>query len=100
MIQSMSRRGNCYDNAVMESFFAVVKTESFINKRFKTVEEFENKLADYLDYYNHSRIKKQLGWKTPIIYRLESLSSPQSTTNYPPLKIFTTFWIHFKGYSP
>ena len=55
--QSMSRRGNCYDNAVIESFFATLKCEfAYINK-FKYIEQFKYDLEKYLDFYNHHRIK-------------------------------------------
>lgn len=55
--QSMSRRGNCYDNAVMESFFATLKCEFVYINKFKTTDEFKYKLEKYIDFYNNYRIK-------------------------------------------
>ena len=55
--QSMSRRGNCYDNAVMESFFAVLKCEFVYINKFKNIEQFKYELEKYIDFYNNYRIK-------------------------------------------
>ena len=56
IIQSMSRKGNCLDNAAMESFFGRLKTECFYGREFNTREEIVNAVRDYLDYYNYRRI--------------------------------------------
>ncbi len=55
--QSMSRRGNCYDNAVMESFFATLKCELVYINKFKNIEQFKYELEKYIDFYNNYRIK-------------------------------------------
>ena len=55
--QSMSRRGNCYDNAVIESFFATLKYEFVYINKFKNIEQFKYELEKYLDFYNNHRIK-------------------------------------------
>ncbi|SIW07566.1 transposase [Mucispirillum schaedleri ASF457] len=55
--RSMSRRGNCYDNAVMESFFAVLKCEFVYINKFKNIEQFKYELEKYIDFYNNYRIK-------------------------------------------
>ena len=55
--QSMSRKGNCYDNAVMENFFGIMKSELLYLKEFESVEHFKQELAKYIEYYNHKRIK-------------------------------------------
>lgn len=55
--QSMSRRGNCYDNAVIESFFATLKCEFVYINKFKNTEQFKNELEKYIDFYNNHRIK-------------------------------------------
>ena len=60
IIQSMSRKGNCLDNAAMESFFGRLKTECFYSREFNTREEIVNAVRDYLDYYNHRRIQLKL----------------------------------------
>lgn len=67
--QSMSRKGNCLDNAPMESFFAVLKTEFFYPNRFKSVEQFTQELAKYIRYYNYDRIKMKLGGLSPVTFR-------------------------------
>ena len=54
--QSMSRKGNCLDNAVMENFFGLLKSELLYLQQFESVEHFEQELLDYLDYYNNRRI--------------------------------------------
>ena len=73
IIQSMSRKGNCLDNAAMESFFGRLKTECFYSREFNTREEIVNAVRDYLDYYNHRRIQLKLKGPNPIQYRLQSL---------------------------
>ena len=69
----MSRKGNCYDNAVIENFFGMVKTEFFEHQNFKSVEEFRSKLISYLDYYNNDRIKVKLNGLSPVTYRTQSI---------------------------
>ena len=73
IIQSMSRKGNCLDNAAMESFFGRLKTECFYGREFNTREEIVNAVRDYLDYYNHRRIQLKLKGLSPIQYRRQSL---------------------------
>ncbi|MFC4410351.1 IS3 family transposase [Chungangia koreensis] len=68
--QSMSRKGNCYDNAVMESFFGILKSEFLYLKEFDSVEHFIKELENYIDYYNHKRIKTKLKGKSPVQYRI------------------------------
>jgi putative transposase len=67
--QSMSRKGNCHDNAAMESFFAVLKSELFHGKRFSSIEQFKQELTEYIRYYNYDRIKMKLGGLSPVQYR-------------------------------
>lgn len=67
--QSMSRKGNCLDNAVMENFFGLLKSELLYLRDFSSVEEFEQELHKYIRYYNKTRIKSRLGGKSPIQYR-------------------------------
>lgn len=70
MVQSMSRKGNCYDNAAMESFFAVLKTECFYTQKFTSIDQLKKELVAYVHYYNHERISKALGGLSPVQYRL------------------------------
>lgn len=71
--QSMSRKGNCLDNAAMESFFGTLKSELFYLKRFETVEELTVALDEYIRYYNHERIKSKLGGLSPVEFRTQSV---------------------------
>ena len=60
IIQSMSRKGNCLDNSVMENFFGLLKSELLYLEDFTSCEDYINKLRDYIDYYNTKRIKLKL----------------------------------------
>jgi transposase InsO family protein len=71
--QSMSRKGNCLDNAVMENWFGIMKTEFFYQKKFDSVQLFKAELKEYIDYYNHDRIKQKLKGLSPVQYRTQSL---------------------------
>ena len=71
--QSMSRKGNCLDNAVMESWFGMMKTEFFYQQRFDDVASFKTELREYIRYYNHERIKQKLKGLSPVQYRTQSL---------------------------
>lgn len=71
--QSMSRKGNCLDNAVMENWFGMMKTEFFYQKKFETIESFKTELKEYIHYYNHDRIKQKLKGLSPVNYRTQSL---------------------------
>jgi putative transposase len=75
MVQSMSRKGNCLDNAAMESFFAVLKSEFFYLNRFDSLDELRDGLADYIHYYNHDRIKLKLKGLSPVQYRTQALAA-------------------------
>ncbi len=71
--QSMSRKGNCLDNAVMENWFGIMKTEFFYQKKFDDVQSFKVGLQEYIHYYNHDRIKQKLKGLSPVQYRTQSL---------------------------
>ena len=71
--QSMSRKGNCLDNAVMENFFGILKSELLYLQKFESMEQFKHELEDYLDYYNNRRIKTKLKGLPPAIYRQQAL---------------------------
>lgn len=68
IIQSMSRRGNCLDNAVIENFFGILKTELLYLQKFTSVEVFKKELIEYIDYYNNRRIKTKLKM-SPVKFR-------------------------------
>ena len=67
--QSMSRKGNCLDNAIIENFFGILKSELFYIKKFRTIEELKSEIKKYIDYYNNDRIKSNLNKMSPIKYR-------------------------------
>jgi putative transposase len=69
IIQSMSRRGNCYDNAVAECFFGTFKSEVLYIKDIPSIEVFKQEFEEYIHYYNYDRIKSKLGYLSPMQYR-------------------------------
>lgn len=73
--QSMSQKGNCLDNASMESFFGILKSECFHGKEFKSVDELEQTVKEYIHYYNHERIQVKLKGLSPVEYRTQSLKA-------------------------
>lgn len=75
IIQSMSRKGNCLDNAVIENFFGTLKSEMFYTKKFKTIEELKKEIKEYINYYNHDRIRLNLNGKSPVQYRTLSFNN-------------------------
>jgi putative transposase len=70
IVQSMSRKGNCYDNSVMENFFGIMKSEFLYLKEFESVEHFKQQLENYINYYNTKRIKAKLKL-SPVQYRTQ-----------------------------
>ena len=72
--QSMSRKGNCLDNAVIENFFGLLKSELLYLQEFLSMDHFRQELIDYLDYYNNRRIKAKLKGLPPALHRLQALS--------------------------
>jgi transposase InsO family protein len=70
--QSMSRKGNCLDNSIMENFFGLLKSELLYLREFSSIEEFKIELEKYIDYYNNRRIKSKLKGLSPVQYRLQS----------------------------
>jgi len=75
MIQSMSRKANCWDNAPMESFFAVLKTECFYRAGELTADELMKQIDDYMDYYNRERCSLKLKKLSPVAYRTQLTQS-------------------------
>lgn len=67
--QSMSRKGNCIDNAMAENFFGIMKSELLYAQTFESANEFIDALEEYIDYYNNRRIKSRLNGKSPVQYR-------------------------------
>jgi len=73
--QSMSRKGNCLDNAVMENFFGILKSELLYLQDFESIEHFKRELVEYIKYYNESRIKIGLNGMSPVEFRLYEAKS-------------------------
>ena len=71
--QSMSYKGNCYDNAVMENFFGHLKSELLYIQEFESMEHFKQELIEYIDYYNNKRIKARLKGLPPALHRQQAL---------------------------
>lgn len=74
IIQSMSRKGNCFDNAMMENFFGILKSETLYLFKYKTLDEYFEEVDRYIHYYNNERIKLRLGM-SPVQYRLAYLKN-------------------------
>ncbi len=74
--QSMSRKGNCLDNSPMENFFGKMKNEMFYGheKEFKSLEELQIAMIEYIHYYNNERITTKLKGLTPVAYRNQSFN--------------------------
>ncbi len=73
--QSMSRKGNCLDNAVAENFFAFLKTEMYHSYHFDNAKQLMDCIDEYIDYYNNDRIKVKLKGLTPVEYRNQALEA-------------------------
>lgn len=67
--QSMSRKGNCLDNAIIENFFGILKSELFYLKKYNSITELKKEIEEYISYYNNERIKLNLKGMSPIQYR-------------------------------
>ena len=74
IVQSMSRKGNCLDNAMAENFFGIMKSELLYAEKFESPEAFIKALHEYIDYYNNKRIKSRLKGKSPVQYRTLSIT--------------------------
>ena len=67
--QSMSRKGNCLDNSVMENFFGLLKQEIYYGVVYYSYDELKSEIERFIEYYNERRIKEKLGWMSPVQYR-------------------------------
>lgn len=75
IFQSMSRKENCHDNAVMENFFGIMKQEMYYGEVYYGYEELKVAIEKYIKDYNEHRIKEKLGWMSPVEYRLSLLAA-------------------------
>ena len=74
-VQSMSRKGNCYDNAVMENFFGHLKEELFHRVRFLNTDALAAAIEEYIHWYNTTRISTKLKGLSPVQYRAQALAA-------------------------
>ena len=88
----MSRKGNCYDNCIMETFFGRLKNEMYYGyeKDYTSFEEFSKAVEEYIEYYNNKRIQAKTKWMPPVQYRIASMCSAQFINMCP------GFWVHIK----
>jgi putative transposase len=75
IFQSMSRKGNYYDNSIMENFFGVLKQEIYYGNTYYSFDDLKDAIEKYIKYYNEKRIKEKLGWMIPVEYRLAILAA-------------------------
>lgn len=75
LTQSMSRKGNCLDNAAMESFFGTLKSEFFYLNHFQSIDQLQPGIHQYIHYYNHERIRTKLKGLSPVQYRNQALAT-------------------------
>ena len=69
--QSMSRKGNCLDNSIMENFFGILKQEIYYGNIFYSFDELKAEIERFINYYNTKRTKQKLGYFSPVEYRLK-----------------------------
>ena len=75
IFQSMSRKGNCHDNSVMENFFGIMKQEMYYGKVYYSYIELKETIEKYIKYYNEQRIKSKLDYMSPVEYRLNHMAA-------------------------
>lgn len=82
--QSVSRKENCLDNAVMVNVFGLLKSEWLYLRGFSSLEEFQIELEKYIDYYNNTHIKSKLKGLSPVQYRIQSslVAQPPILSNF------------------
>ncbi|HVS92057.1 MAG TPA: IS3 family transposase [Mucilaginibacter sp.] len=73
--QSMSRKGNCLDNAVIENFFGIIKSELFYLNKYDNIEHLKKDIKEYISYYNKDRIKLNLKGMSPVKYRAHYINN-------------------------
>lgn len=69
IFQSMSRKGNCLDNSIMENFFSLLKQEVYHGRIYHSFEELKGAIEEFIHYYNHDRMKAKLDWQSPVQFR-------------------------------
>jgi len=74
----MSRKGNCLDNAIIENFFGILKSELYYQKKYESSDQLKKDIRDYIDYYNNKRIKLNLNGMSPMEYRAHYNNKPNN----------------------
>ncbi|WP_143521768.1 IS3 family transposase [Pyramidobacter sp. C12-8] len=76
IIQSMLRKGNCYDNCIMETFFGRLKNEMYYRheQEYRAFKDFTSAIRKYIKYYNNERNQIKTKWMPPVKYRIASMS--------------------------
>ncbi len=75
LVPSMSRKGDCYDNAVAESFFSTLKNELMFNQRFMSREHAKSEVFKFIEiFYNRQRLHQSLNYSTPEAVELRTVS--------------------------
>ena len=82
IVQSMSRKGNCLDNTIMESFFGTMKNELLYLQEWDSIEHFEKALRTYIVYYNEKRIMNRLNGMSPVQYRAQYDNINNNPSNF------------------
>lgn len=72
----MSRKGNCYDNSVMENFFGILTSEFYYNQKFSSVESFSEEFSEHIDYHHNHGMKVKQKELSPVSFRTQSFISP------------------------
>lgn len=75
IFQSMSRKGNCYDNSPMENFFGIMKQEMYYGHTYTSFNELKHAIEKYICYYNEKRSKASLGYRSPVEFRKYMLAA-------------------------
>ena len=78
-MQSMSRKGNCYDNSIMQNFFGLLKQEIYYGNNYYSFEELEEAIDKFIKYYNEDRIKEKLNRMRPVEYRSHHWDNKEKT---------------------
>src|SRR5690625_2715023 len=71
IVQSMSRKGNCWDNAVAESFFKTIKNKWLYRFKYTSYNQLYDSLKEYINWYNTERIHSSLGYLSPLEMKIK-----------------------------
>ncbi len=95
IFQSMSRKGHCYDNSVMENFFGIMKSEFLYMREFKSIKHFKIELEKYINYYNTKRIKAKLKTSSVQYEDTEKVHKMTKAIVRTDLRFHNRFFFHY-----